>query len=168
MPPKVRNLPQSGCSLSNRGGWVRQGATGSGPGGGGLEPSAPRRECTPTKRATRRLAGLSHQLLEAVPLSLQSQRPHSTALPSAKRYEETFQENIRPHQLTTRTWGWHQGCGGEGQSHCPYAEDLLSKASPQSKKGPPRRGWPRNGREERWWDTLHSLQQHSGLIRTFG
>src|SRR5215211_451591 len=29
-------------------------------------------------------------------------------------------------------------------------------------------GGPRKEREERRWDTLHSLQQHSGLIRTFG
>ena len=42
----------------------------------------------------------SHRLLDSVPLPLVSQ-PHSTALPSPKRYdkryEETFLENICPH-----------------------------------------------------------------------
>src|ERR671917_248738 len=47
-----------------------------------------------------RCGGSSHQLFDPVLLPLVSQ-PHSTALPSPKRYdkryEETFQENIRPH-----------------------------------------------------------------------
>ncbi len=35
---------------------------------------------------------------------------------STKRYEKTFQANICPHQLPTKTW-WHRGCGGGDASH---------------------------------------------------
>ena len=168
MPPKVRNLPQSGCSPSNRGGWVRQGATGSGPGGGGgLEQSAPRRECTPTKRATRRLAGLSHQLLESVPLSLQSQRPHSTALPSAKRYEETFQENIRPTSYPRGHRGT-EDVEARVSRIVPMQRISHQRQAHNTSRDHQEEGGPRKEREEGRWDTLHSLQQHSGLIRTFG
>src|SRR5215216_6813118 len=59
----------------------------------------------------------AHRLLDAAPLSLLSQR-HSTALPSPKRYDKRYEgkilNNIDPHQLPTRTWGWHRGCGGGG------------------------------------------------------
>jgi hypothetical protein len=54
------------------------------------------------------MACSSYRFLDRALLSFQSQR-HSTALPSAKRYdkryEEKFLRDIRPHQLPTSTRG---------------------------------------------------------------
>jgi hypothetical protein len=59
----------------------------------------------------RQRPGSSRRLLDPVLLPLLSQH-HSTAPPSSKRYdnryEEKFLRDIRPHQLPTRTWGWHE------------------------------------------------------------
>jgi hypothetical protein len=72
------------------------------------------------------------------PVRMVLSQPHSTALPSPKRYDKRYEQELQeersmPAPATHEDMGWHRGRGGDGKPHRPYAVDLSSKASPQYK-----------------------------------
>jgi hypothetical protein len=77
--------------------------------------------------------------LDEDPVRVVLSQPHSTGRLSPKRYENRYDQELQidrsmPAPATTRTWGWHRGCGGAGHSYLTsfslggeYTSDTLSE-----------------------------------------
>jgi hypothetical protein len=56
--------------------------------------------------------------------------------------------NIDPHQVPTRTWGWHRVCGGGDTLHRHYSVDLLREQAHNISRDHQEEGGPRKEEKE--------------------